>query len=192
MNAESLVPEVLSPRVPEDLSAYEEGVLSPRRKGEIYEQYLTSNSTLKELAVEHGVTLRELSAVAKKHGWMERRAVIELEELSKAESKFRAFILEKKLPTAQTHLDVSNMITEKIKEVVEQLVTATMNSKVQDKGIDMKLKRLAEALKAAGDIGARAVGLTDTPISDLVRQREAQVQKIPLVLINMDARGRQS
>ena len=149
-------------------------------EGEIYESFLQDGRTIRELSKEYGIPLRQLSAVAKRGDWLARRAALELEEITKREEAYRKFVIDKKLPTAEQHLETSNALICAIEDLIA-------NIDLSVKGADMTLMRLSKALKDASDAGARASGMTDTPITDHLRQREKE-ERTPLVIVGVDAR----
>lgn len=143
----------------------EQDALSPTLIGKIYEEFLLQGRTIKELALRHNVPIRELIKLAEKHSWIQRRGQLEMEELTRAEGEYRKFIVENKLPAAKAQYEASKAIISKLTEMIDIIQTSAQ-------GADMKLKRISEALKAAADVGARTVGMTDTPISDYMQSQE--------------------
>lgn len=154
--------------------------LAPEVVGQIYERFLMGNLTLKELALEHGVPVRVVVTLAKKNGWVERKHELELEAIEKAEASYRDFVIKNKLPTAEEQLAASRSIVTKLQEIL-----ATIDTSGGDP--TSKLRRIAEALKSAADVGARATGMSDAPMSDYIRNREQTQKQTPIVVVGINA-----
>ena len=107
--------------------------------------------------------------------WRDRKLQIDREMFEIAESKYRKFIVEEKLPTAERHLEAAKAIESKIKKVVDKIDTDAANA-------DVKLVRSAKALSDAANVSARAVGLSDKlPESE----PDDKKKKVPLVVIGI-------
>lgn len=174
-----LSPEQISP-VPEELIQEEqEGselrLYSPEKKAQAYELYLISGLNQREISMELAIPVSTISSWIQKGRWRDRKIQIEKELFEIAESKYRKFIIEEKLPTAKRHLEAAKGIEEKIKAVVDKIDTRSSQA-------DVKLVRAAKALSDASNVSARAVSLSDKPQE---REEDAKSKKVPLVVIGI-------
>lgn len=158
------------------VNEYDDPAVTRETMGKIYEAYLTSKLTVRELSVEYGVPVRTIVDMIDRYGWAQRKAQLDLEELGKVDGRYRKFVAEKKQPVAERQLAVSD----KLIELLDKLLTDA--GKSEDGRVSAtELRRIAEALKSAADVGARVVGLSDTPVHDAVKS--LQQQKPLLVVI---------
>lgn len=154
--------------------------LTPQMVGELYEEFLLNGRTVKELAAAHGLPVRVVAAIARRGDWAARRQALEIEEIFKAESEYRKFLQENKLPTAKKQLAVGNKLLDKLEVVIDRV-------EAEDGDPSNALRRLAEAAKSAADIGARAAGIGDTPVSDYLAKlhRTEDKSKTPIIVVGL-------
>lgn len=160
------------PEEPEDL---DQRAYSPEQKAKAYELYLIKGMNPREISMDLAIPASTISHWITKGRWRDRKLQIDREMFEIAESKYRKFIVEEKLPTAERHLEAAKAIESKIKKVVDKIDTDAANA-------DVKLVRSAKALSDAANVSARAVGLSDKlPESE----PDDKKKKVPLVVIGI-------
>lgn len=168
----SPAPAEIVPNEPEDI---ESRAYSPEQKAKAYEHYLINGLNPREISMELAIPASTISSWIQNGKWKDRKVQIEKEMFELAESKYRRFIVEEKLPTAQRHLAAAKIIEEKIAQVAEKI-------KVDGKMADVKLVRAAKALSDSSNVSARAVGLSDKPQE---HEEDDKKKRTPLVVIGI-------
>lgn len=157
----------------------------PRVKAEAYERFLTSDMDLIDIAIVTGVPKHVVAAWANEGSWTRRKEELELELLRSAESKYRNFLLEHKIPTLERHIKASAEIENQVMQLVKRAQEAV------DEGTSLKeasstLKRLAETLAAVTGVSARATGMADKVVQQQIGAAEqGRPGKTPLVAIGI-------
>lgn len=169
-----LSPEQISP-VPEEPEDLDQRAYSPEQKAKAYEAYLIKGLNPREISMDLAIPASTIAGWIQKGKWRDRKLQIEKEVFEIAESKYRKFIIEEKLPTAERHLEAAKVIEEKVKKVVDRI-------DVESSSADVKLVRAAKALSDASNVSARAVGLTDKPQE---REEDDKKKRTPLVVIGV-------
>ena len=146
-----------------------------------YELYLVENlkpgQIAERLSLPHEV-VAHWSASGK---WMQRKQAQAKALMRQAEARYRIYTAEKLQGVVEQHHDVSEALIDKIKTMLDQW-------KNEGKSPEIMLKRLAEALKAAADVSARAVGLDALANPKIVEAGKGGGDgKRPVVIIGVQA-----
>lgn len=126
-------------------------VYDPKAKAEAYELYLNTEMDLTDIAIKTGIPKPVLAVWVREGKWAVRKEDLEREYMRAAESKYRNFLLEQRLPTISRHLEICKMLEERIGEMLR--TGGEIDSK--------ELKRLSEALSASASVAARAAGVAE-------------------------------
>jgi hypothetical protein len=148
----------------------------PKVKAEAYDKFLNTDMDIIDIAIAVGIPKQVVAAWSKEGGWLKRKEELELEFMRSAESKFRTFIIEHKLPTMIRHLELSRKIEEALGVVLDEAKTSgkPCNS--------TELRRLAEALSSATAVSALVMNITEKAIAEQPKAQEPR-GKSPLVAI---------
>jgi len=149
-------------------------------KARAYELFLHTDLDLTDLAISLNVPRHVVLTWSRKGKWNDRKQDLELEAFRAAETRYRRFLTEHKLPTIERHLKAATLVEEAVIAAVEQ---AKQNNGVID---SMVLRRLAEALSSSAGVSSRAAGVTDRTIladdGESASEKE-KARKQPLVII---------
>ena len=148
-------------------------------KARAYELFLHTDLDLTDLAISLNVPRHVVLTWSRKGKWNDRKQDLELEAFRAAETRYRRFLTEHKLPTIERHLKAATMLEEAVIAAVEQ---ATKSGGVLG---SMELRRLAEALSSSAGVSSRAAGVTDRTIlaDDESASEKEKARKQPLVII---------
>ena len=149
----------------------------PKVKAKAYELFLNTDLDLTDIAIDLGISSKVVASWSRAGKWRDRKKDLEMELFNSAEDKYRALIVQKRVPTIERHLEVSQKIEEKIGEAVDTI-------DVDNPKQLMDLKRAAEAMSATANVSARAAAISDRPFSEL---DEDGKQKAPLITLNVQA-----
>lgn len=157
-----------------------EELYDPAVKAKAYEQYLRSDLTLEEIALDARVAVAVVADWAQRGKWRQRRKALELELLQRAEDSYRKFLVTTRQPVVERHLRISAKIEAKIEELLD----------AGDELNAVTLRRLSEALASATGISARAAAINDRALEIIDREdgqgrRGGQSGKIPLVALGV-------
>lgn len=152
----------------------------PKVKAEAYDMFLNTDMDLTDIAIKVGVSKSVIAAWSRDGGWAKHKEDLELELFRSAESKFRNFFLEYKLPTLIRHIETAKMLEEQIAAILK---------KAQDKNKTLdatELRRLSESLASVTNVSARAVGIGDKGALERVAPKQDPYGgKRPLVAIGI-------
>lgn len=145
----------------------------PVDKAKAYELYLRSDMDLTDISITLGIEKSVISSWARRGNWATRKAELESEFMRCAESKYRTFVIEHRLPTIQRHLEICRKLEEKIAQLLEG-----------DKIDSRELKRLSEALSSSAAVAARAAGVADR-VTERSPTEPSSQSKRPLIAIGI-------
>ena len=148
----------------------------PEVKAKIYELYLTTNQSFQELSIGSGVPMSTISYWIHAGEWRKKKEQLEVQLFKEADSKYRKFLEEKKLPVAQRHESIAAGIEIKIGEAADKI-------EADDPKAIGKLAQVSKALNEVSAVSARAVGLSDRPYDNEFNQ--SGNRKVPLVMIGI-------
>lgn len=154
-------------------------------KAKAYELFLEDTSDLVDVAIALGLKRNQVLRWSKEGGWVQRKLELEREALRAVEMRYREFIVTKRLEVAKQHLKDAGDLQAAIAAVVADRTRPGDDGKPAIVS-DMTLKRLAEALSAVTGVSARAVGLSEKPLQDMLDSAEQAADgRKPLVLIGI-------
>jgi len=154
----------------------------PKVKADAYEKFLNSDMDLTDLAIYAGVSKSVIAAWSKSGGWAKRKEDLELELMRSAESKYRGFLMEYKLPTVIRHIETARLLEEQIAKILQ--AAAKEGGEINS----TELRRLSEALASATSVSARAVGMGEKNVSEQVARQDPSNGKRPLIAIGITPR----
>lgn len=135
---------------------------APEAKVKAYEMFLTTEHDPETIALSIGVPVFLVQHWVSVEKWGDRKAQFQMQIYKKVEVEHQRFVLDHRLVTAQRHLSVAKALEEEIEWILKEIAKdREANPNLSLKGRDMTLLRLSNALKAATDVSARVVGLTD-------------------------------
>lgn len=151
----------------------------PGDKAKAYELFMTTDRDLTDIAIELGVSREVISAWSTQGAWLERRKAVERELMQAADEKYKAFVMENKLPVLRRHIRISGKMENAIEQIIDEEIKAAAE---QGKPMDDKLiRRMADALAAVTGVSAKAIGLADT----VVQNNGPGSGRVPLVAIGI-------
>lgn len=153
----------------------------PHVKAKAYELFLTSDLSLPDIALDLAIPQQVVASWALSGKWRDRRKELEVELFKNAEDKYRALIMQHRVPVLERHLRVSGKLEEAIDKAVDEL------TKDGDTIDSRELKRLAESLSSATAVSARAAGISDKFFDGGgIGAQQQQAGKQPLISINVN------
>jgi hypothetical protein len=148
----------------------------PKVRASAYELFLHRALSLDEIALLIGVNRDIISTWSTDGKWMRRKKAIEDELMKSVELNHKIWKSAEAFKEAQKQLAQAHHI--------QDAITNLMVEDTKDGGTidDMSLKRRAEALEAASNISARAVGLGER---NDAQEMASRMGKQPLVIIGL-------
>ena len=151
----------------------------PVDKTRAYELFMTTDRDLTDIAIELGVNREVISAWSREGEWLARRKTFEAELMRAADEKYKAFVMENKLPVLRRHIRISGKMENAIEQIIdEEIASAEKDGKPMD---DKLIRRMADALAAVTGVSAKAIGLADT----IVQNNGPGGGRVPLVAIGI-------
>jgi len=152
-------------------------------KVKAYDMFLHSDADFTDIAIALSVPRNTVLTWSRKGKWNDRKQELELEAFKAAETQYRRFLTEHKLPTIERHLRVATMLEEEVENILK-------DAKVNKTPLDsMVLRRISEALASSAGVSARASGVNDRGLQTDDDgggggDGSGKQRKIPLVIIN--------
>ena len=138
--------------------------------GKIAHDYIHTDKKVDSIAVDYGLTTRDVRSAIKRYGLDKRKAAIIQQQQQEELAAYSKFLLDNRVNTAEQHLRISS----RINDAVENLLAATKDKTPDEiakmakplKDVASLFRSLSETLSAASGVGARAVALTGLPTMD--------------------------
>jgi hypothetical protein len=138
--------------------------LSPEAFRTLAHDYIHTGKRVDDLAVELGVSTRDIRTAIRKYGLDKRKSEVISQIQHEELAAYSKFLLDNRVSTAEQHLRISNQLN----GAVENLLQAThgktpeqLSESIKDlKAIASLYRSLGETFAAASGVGARAVSLS--------------------------------
>lgn len=133
--------------------------------------YVDGSKKVDDIAMDLGLTTREVRMVIKTYGLEQRKrdiiAQVQQEELA----AYSKFLLDNRVDTAKTHLSISNKLNKAVNSVLDHAVAMSpdeLEAKVKSlKSIASLYKSLAETFMLSSGVGAKAVSLSGLDLAQV-------------------------
>lgn len=145
-------------------------------KGKAYKMFLETSMDIPEIAMSLGVDTQIVATWIRTGKWRDRRKEIEKELMARIESQYVDFLRENKMQALKRQMELGEKLESQISRLLAQMEDGHIPA-------SQELKRVAEALKLATDVTARAVGIKDTTVADKSPDAANNGAKPPLVMI---------
>lgn len=140
-----------------------EDALSADTVGKISHAYVHTDARVDDIAVQLGLTSREVRRTIKRYGLDKRKADIIAQVQQEELAAYSRFLLDHRVDTAEEHLRISqklNLAAEKLVDRAAGLDGDALTESLKElKGVASLYRSLSETLSASTAVGARAVAL---------------------------------
>lgn len=123
---------------------------SVEQKNACFMAYM-SGLTSKEIAQEYNVNFHTIKAWAKDDKWLAQKNELEDQKAMNFMMKYKNDLMEHRLVVMRRHLGIGEKLEKRIEQILDSSAYISA-SQILD---------LSRAMKSAGDVTARAVGMTD-------------------------------
>ena len=145
-------------------------------KGKAYKMFLETSMDVSDIALSLGVSTQIVATWVRTNKWRDRKQEIEREIMSGIESQYIDFLRTNKMETLKRQMELGLKLEGQISRLLSEIEKGHIPP-------SQELKRVAEALKLATDVTARAAGIKDTTVSDRVVDNTNNAGKPPLVVV---------
>lgn len=151
----------------------------PKDKAQAYDLYLNSDMDIVDISIKLGIQHRVIASWAREGKWSVKRQELEQEMMKRADSKYRKFLVEHRIPTLQRHLEISTMMEEQIRKILQAAEQTGKPVNTQE------LKRLADSMSASSMVSARASGIAEKLIERTTDSSGSGQGKRPMIAIGI-------
>jgi DNA-binding transcriptional MerR regulator len=165
--------------------------LTPDMVKRLTHDYLDSTKKVDDIAMDLGVSTKEVRSAIKKYGLDQRKHEIITQVQQEELAAYSQFLLDKRVDTAKQHLEISEKLNAAVNSILKEVADKPPEQLTESiikplKSLAGLYRSLGETLSSSSTVGARAVALTGLADSAGGLQLVGTAGKRPLVSMSFN------